>query len=86
MTARQLQSISAKLRELAKRQAKLDAETANVNIEAGREFRAWRIANDVTLRTMAKRLGISAAYLSDAELGRRALAPILRRLNGEASL
>lgn len=37
----------------------------------GARLKARRIATEMSLREMAKNLGISAAYLSDMELGRR---------------
>jgi ribosome-binding protein aMBF1 (putative translation factor) len=40
-------------------------------IEAGEEMRRVREASKLSLRETAKRLGISAPFLSDMELGRR---------------
>lgn len=35
------------------------------------QARAFRLSSGISLRTIAKRMEISAAYLSDLELGRR---------------
>ena len=58
--------------------AKLALEKAqnawrDANKEVGKAFREERIAAGIGLREMAKKLEISAAYLSDIELGRRSL-------------
>ena len=37
----------------------------------GQEIRELREKNDISLRELAKKLGVSAAFLSDVELGRR---------------
>lgn len=37
----------------------------------GSFLRAWRAQQNVGLREMARKLGLSAAYLSDVELDRR---------------
>ena len=37
----------------------------------GSFLRAWRAQQNVGLREMARKLGLSAAYLSDVELNRR---------------
>ena len=39
--------------------------------ETGREARLQREKRGVSLRGLAKKMGISASYLSDLELGRR---------------
>lgn len=41
----------------------------------GGYLRAIRLRANISLREVARRLGISAAYLSDMELGRRAFHP-----------
>ena len=60
------------------------ARSKEVQIEIAADLRRERERNGVTLRAMAKQLGISAAYLSDIELGRRNLSSTmlekLRRL------
>jgi hypothetical protein len=43
--------------------------------ELGRELRALRVASQMTLRAMSERLGITATYLCDLELGRRVWSP-----------
>lgn len=39
----------------------------------GKELRTRRVASDLSLREVARRVGISAAHLSDMELGRRSM-------------
>lgn len=39
---------------------------------AGAQIRDMRVRRGMSLRSMAKRIGISAPFLSDLELGRRA--------------
>lgn len=39
----------------------------------GQELRAMRLGADISLREMARRLNLSAPFLSDCELGRRNL-------------
>ena len=50
----------------------------------GRELRARRVARGWSVRGVARRIGVSAAFLSDVELGRRNASPrlliALRRL------
>ena len=41
------------------------------NKEFGKAFRAKRQEKGLSLRDCAKKLGLSAAYISDVELGRR---------------
>lgn len=41
------------------------------NLKAGEEIRREREVANISLRTLAKRMGFSAAYLSDMERGRR---------------
>ena len=42
------------------------------HVETGKRMRASRVKKHVSLRTLADRIGVSAPYLSDLELGRRA--------------
>lgn len=44
------------------------------SVALGRHLRELRERADISLRSMAKLLGVSAPYLSDAELGRRTMA------------
>lgn len=75
-----LSAILNRLRVHATRQAKLAEDRHALDEEAGAVIRAWRDAQQVSLRTMAKRLGVSAAHLSDVELGRRHCGPTVRRI------
>lgn len=43
--------------------------------KAGAQIRKMREENGITLRRLAVALGISAAFLSDMELGRRGWSP-----------
>lgn len=43
----------------------------NQTTALGQRIRELRAANDLSLREFARRLGISAAFLSDIELGKR---------------
>ena len=43
----------------------------NASESFGDTFRTWRYCHDISLRSAAKSLGISASYLSDLERGRR---------------
>jgi hypothetical protein len=68
------------LRRLDAKQDALDVERNNLNAEIGETMRRERRAYGRSLRQEAKRLRISAPYLSDVELGRRNPAPVLRRM------
>lgn len=41
------------------------------NVETGKEFRRQRERAGISLNSVAKKAGVSAAYLSDLERGRR---------------
>ena len=41
----------------------------------GESIKAWRICDEMSIRTMAKRLGMSPASLDDLERGRRLPSP-----------
>jgi len=51
--------------------AKAHVVSDKTNKRAGYMLRSVRDANRVSLRRVAKQMGISAAYLCDLELGRR---------------
>ena len=57
----------------------LAAERAELARAQGRIFRARRLRRGLSLRETARRAGISAAHLSDIELGRRAWSTRVER-------
>lgn len=59
------------LRCLEKEQEQMDQQRRSVWREAGKRMREARETAQLSVRETAKRLGISAPYLSDMELGRR---------------
>lgn len=51
----------------------------------GIELREWRLKRGEALRAMARRLGVSAAYLSDVERGNRNPSRIVNQLVREGA-
>lgn len=76
---RKLTELQEALRERAIAKLRIDLAKKSyslANLRVGKAFRKERKEAGIGLREMARKLNISAAYLSDIELGRRNLPEV----------
>lgn len=60
------------------------SETTGRTLEhPGRFFRECRVDRQISLRALARTIGVSAAYLSDVERGRRGMAGLILAYAGK---
>jgi predicted transcriptional regulator len=69
-----MKEIIKQLDALKKHEVDTKVKVEKIRKEIGLLIREMRIKKKVSLRTMAKKLGISAPYLSDIELGNRSFS------------